>query len=130
MSSEPKKEVEMTELSLSTSEEAKLLKPVIESLGKSLTSSGDAEPKPAMESQPAVKDLNRKRPIRMARIVDYVFCVCVFAALCDAQGDIDEVYTRLLSVIDINFLFHRQNCIVCVSLFCEAPDDCFDSNSA
>ena len=130
MSSEPKKEVEMTELSLSTSEEAKLLKPVIESLGKSLTSSGDAEPKPAMEPQPAVKDLNRKRPIRMARIVDYVFCVCVFAALCDAQGDIDEVYTRLLSVIDINFLFHRQNCIVCVSLFCEAPDDCFDSNSA
>lgn len=46
----------------------------------------------------------------------------------NAQGDIDEVYTRLLSVIDINYLFHRQNCIVCVSLFCEAPDDSFDSN--
>ena len=47
----------------------------------------------------------------------------------NAKGDIDDVYTRLLSVIDINYLFHRQNCIVCVSLFCEAPDDSFDSNS-
>ena len=80
MSSEPKKDIEMTEISLSTSEEAKLLKPVIESLGKSLTSSGDTESKPPMESQKethtAVRDVNRKRPIRMARIVDYVFCVC------------------------------------------------------
>ena len=47
----------------------------------------------------------------------------------NAKGDIDDVYTRLLSVIDINYLFHRQNCIVCVSLFCEAPDDSFDSIS-
>ena len=83
MSSEPKKEVEMTEISLSTSEETKLLKPVIESLGKSLTSSGDTESKPLMESQKethtSVRDVNRKRPIRMARIVDYVFCVCFWS---------------------------------------------------
>ena len=183
---EPKKDIEMTALSRSVNEDAKLLKPVIQSLGKSLASSGESGAKSpvetskdaqtadtessnslkdaqsaAKESSNSLKDAQsgvketikmskdaqsgvketikiskdaqtvarepiRKRPIRMARIVDYVFCVG-FRDGTESQGDIDDVYTRLLSVIDINYLFHRQNCIVCVSLFCEAPDSSLDS---
>ena len=57
-------------------------------------------------------DSNRKRSIRMTKIKDYVFC-----------GDIDNVYTQLLSVIDMNRLFHQSDCIICVSLFCESPSE-------
>ena len=79
-SSDSAKDIEMTDMTLYRSEEVKMLKPVIESLGKSIMS-GEAEGKGAHESSNEThitikdKELNRKRPIRMARIVDYVFCV-------------------------------------------------------